>query len=74
MTDTERTQVFRSTTSAMRDTAEQLEEAEAKLHRSAEASPVAATRQRLHQLGDEVTAEAHGIEDRADDLGDRSTG
>ena len=50
----------------MHDTAEQLEVAEAILHRSAEESPNPATTTRLHALGDEVTAQAQGIDRRAD--------
>jgi hypothetical protein len=45
-----------------------LEDAEAVLHRSADASPRADTTRRLHQLGDAVTAEARTIQDRADRL------
>ena len=56
------------TAAAMHDTAEQLELAEAILHRSAEESPDPATAARLHTLGDEVTAQAHAIDRRADSL------
>lgn len=50
----------------MRGTAEQLEVAEAILHRSAEESPDPGTTTRLHALGDEVTAQARSIDRRAD--------
>jgi hypothetical protein len=56
------------TAAAMHDTAEQLEEAEATLHGSAEAARDQATTERLHQLGDEVTAQAKDIDRRADRL------
>jgi hypothetical protein len=52
----------------MRGTAEELEVAEAILHRSADDSPNAETAARLHALGDEVTARAQDIERRADRL------
>ena len=54
----------------MHSTAEQLEVAEAILHRSAEESPDPSTTTRLHALGDEVTAQAHSIDRRADLLTD----
>ena len=54
------------TAAAMHDTAEQLEVAEAILHRSAEQSPNPTTATRLHALGDEVTAQAQAIDRRAD--------
>jgi hypothetical protein len=54
------------TAAAMRDTAVQIEEAEAIPHRSADASPAATTRARLHRLGDQVTEAASGIASRAD--------
>ena len=53
------------TAAAMHDTAEQLEAAEAILHRSAEQSPNPTTATRLHALGDEVTAQAQAIDRRA---------
>ena len=53
------------TVDVMRETAASLEAAEAVLHHSAEASPNAATADRLHRLGDEVTAEAGDIAARA---------
>ena len=56
----------RRTAAAMHDTAEQLEVAEANLHRSAEESPNPTTTTRLHALGDEVTAQARAIDRRAD--------
>jgi hypothetical protein len=56
------------TAASMHSTAERLEVAEALLHRSAERSPDAATRGRLHRLGDAVTAEARDIDQRADRL------
>ena len=43
----------------------QLEVAEAILHCSAEESPDRSTTTRLHALGDEVTAQAHAIDRRA---------
>ncbi|HEX8343791.1 MAG TPA: hypothetical protein VF657_03455 [Actinoplanes sp.] len=52
----------------LRDNADTLEDAEAVLHRSADASPRDETTRRLHQLGDAVTAEAHTIQDRAERL------
>jgi hypothetical protein len=58
----------RRTAAAMHDTAEQLEVAEAILHRSAEESPNEAVTARLHALGDQVTAQAHDIDRRADRL------
>ncbi|GAA0716214.1 hypothetical protein Drose_36255 [Dactylosporangium roseum] len=54
------------TADTMRNTAQQLEEAEATLHRSARRSPDAATGQRLDRLGDAVTAEAQAIDEGAD--------
>ena len=56
------------TADLMRDNADELERAEAILHRSAEASPREQTTRRLHQLGDAVTAQAHAIVERADRL------
>ncbi|MDI6099354.1 hypothetical protein QLQ12_12200 [Actinoplanes sp. NEAU-A12] len=55
----------RRTASAMRDTADQLETVEARLHQSAEESPDPETGARLHELGDEVTAQAKDVERRA---------
>jgi hypothetical protein len=49
----------------MHDTAEALERSEAILHDSAEKSPNEQTKQRLHDLGDEVTDQAKNIEQRA---------
>jgi len=57
-----------STAAAMHSTAEQLEAAEGILHQSAEASPNDKTKARLHRLGDEVTAQAHDIDQRANRL------
>nr|WP_296067614.1 hypothetical protein [uncultured Actinoplanes sp.] len=56
------------TAAAMHGTAEQLERAEAILHRSAQESPDPSTTTRLHALGDEVTAQAQAIDARADRL------
>ena len=56
----------RSTTEAMHDTAAALERSEAILHASAERSPDAQTRRRLHSLGDQVTSQAEEIDRRAD--------
>jgi hypothetical protein len=56
------------TAAAMHDTAEQLEEAEAVLHCSADRSPNAETTGRLHGLGDDVTARTRDIDRRADGL------
>ncbi|MEV4281532.1 hypothetical protein [Actinoplanes xinjiangensis] len=56
----------RWTAQTMHDTAETLERAERTLHRSADASPDAATAGRLNRLGDAVTAEADNIDRRAD--------
>lgn len=56
----------RGTAAAMHETAEALERSEAILHESAEESPDAETRRRLHRLGDEVTRQAMDIERRAD--------
>jgi ElaB/YqjD/DUF883 family membrane-anchored ribosome-binding protein len=56
------------TREVMRETAASLEAAEAVLHHSAEQSPNPATRRRLHDLGDKVTAEADDIAARADRL------
>jgi hypothetical protein len=52
----------------MHRTAEQLEVAESILHHSAEQSPNTDTTARLHALGDQVTAQAHQIDRRADRL------
>jgi hypothetical protein len=59
-----------STAAAMHTTAEQLEATEDILHQSAEASPNDETKARLHRLGDEVTALADDIDQRADRLAD----
>jgi hypothetical protein len=56
----------RGTAAAMHETAEALERSEAILHESAEQSPDAETRRRLHRLGDEVTRQAMDIDRRAD--------
>jgi hypothetical protein len=56
------------TVQTMHETAEELEGAEAVLHRSAEASPNETTAERLHVLGDAVTAQAKAIDRRADQL------
>jgi hypothetical protein len=56
------------TAAAMHGTAAELEVAEAILHRSAERSPNTDTAARLHALGDQVTAQAHDIDRRADRL------
>ncbi len=56
------------TAAAMCATAEALEQAEAGLHRSARQSPDEEHAARLHQLGDEVTAQARDIARRADRL------
>jgi hypothetical protein len=53
------------TAAAMHSTAEQLEVAEAGLHRSADAAPDEETGRRLHALGDQVTGSARAIEERA---------
>lgn len=58
------------TAASMRRTAAALECTEAVLHRSAEASPDQPTTDRLHRLGDAVTAQAKDIERRADRLTD----
>jgi hypothetical protein len=58
----------------MRSAAEQLEVTEAALHQSAEASPEEETRLRLHALGDQVTAEAKAIDERASRLSTESAG
>jgi hypothetical protein len=58
------------TAAAMHQTAERLEVAEEILHRSAEESPNSATTARLHALGDQVTAQAHDIDRRADRVTD----
>jgi hypothetical protein len=55
----------------MQDAAEALERAEQTSHRSAHASPDAATAGRLDRLGDAVTAEATDIARRADKLAPR---
>ena len=52
----------------MHRTAEQLEVAESILHRNAEQSRNADTTARLHAVGDQVTAQAHEIQRRADRL------
>jgi hypothetical protein len=57
-----------STAATMHTTAEQLEAAEGILHHSAEASPNDKTKARLHRLGEDVTALAHDIDQRADRL------
>lgn len=56
------------TVKTMHDTAAALEEVEDTLHRSAEAHPNETTAERLHLLGDAVTAEAKKIDRRADRL------
>ncbi|MEV8510669.1 hypothetical protein AB0368_38380 [Actinoplanes sp. NPDC051475] len=68
MTSDEETSRAERTASAMHRTAEQLEVAEAILHRSAEDSPNTGTAARLHALGDQVTAQAHDIDRRANRL------
>ena len=70
VSDIDKGTTTRDTAAAMHATAEQLEEAEARLHRSAEASPVPQTRRRLHRLGDAVTAKAREIDRRADAIDD----
>jgi hypothetical protein len=62
------------TAAVMRDTADQLEKAESALHRNAEASPSAATKGRLHRLGDRVTEAAGDIARRAERVVDRRDG
>jgi hypothetical protein len=57
-----------STAARMQDTAADLEVTEAALHRSAEASPDQRTTDRLHRLGDQVTAESRAIAARAEEL------
>ena len=52
----------------MHDTAEALERSEAALHDTAEKSPDPATRERLHDLADEVTRQAKNIDRRADGI------
>jgi hypothetical protein len=59
------------TAAAMHSTAQQLEDAEATLHRSARRSPDTATGERLDELGDAVTAEARRIDHRADRIDHR---
>jgi hypothetical protein len=68
-TDEETTAAER-TTAAMHATADELEVAEAILHHSAERSPDVDTTIRLHTLGDQVTAQAHDIARRADQVTD----
>ncbi len=63
----------RDTARAMHDTAAQLEDSEAILRASAQRSPDAPTRRRLHRLGDAVTREAKSIDRRANDLGSLRT-
>ena len=66
---TDRTVQDRGTTAdRMRATADALEEVEATLHRSAEAAPDPVAGQRLHEVGDRVTEEAHKVQRRADRL------
>jgi hypothetical protein len=65
MTTNERSDSRVRTTAALESTSERLEDAEATLHRSAEASPDEASRRRLHALGDQVTSEAKAISKRA---------
>jgi hypothetical protein len=67
MTELEQTA---DTAASMRRTAAALECTEAALHRSADASPDRPTTDRLHRLGDDVTAQAKDIERRADRLRD----
>lgn len=63
----EREQGNRGRTAAtMRTTAAELEEAEATMHRSADAMPDRATKDRLHRLADETTRTATDIAGRAD--------
>jgi hypothetical protein len=64
----EQTTAGERTSAAMNDTADELEVAEAILHDSAERSPNTGTTARLHALGDQVTAQAHDIARRADQL------
>jgi hypothetical protein len=66
MTSQERVSSRERTAATMHSTAEELEVAEAILHRSAEESPDPSTTTRLHALGDQVTAQAHAIDRRAD--------
>ena len=58
----------RGTLATMLDTAVALEATEAVLHRTAEASPDPAAAERLHELGDRVTAKAKDIARRAGEL------
>ena len=62
----------RRTAMAMHDTADKLEEGEDRLHRSADRVPDDVLSQRLDNLGDEVSAQARGIAERADRLVDGS--
>jgi hypothetical protein len=68
MTTSEETNPAERTAAVMHDTAERLEVAEAILHRSAEQSPDTGTTDRLHALGDQVTAQARDVDRRADRL------
>lgn len=52
------------TTQVLRENADALHESGLVLHQSAEAAPEQEATQRLHDLGDAVTTEAHTIEDR----------
>lgn len=70
VTTTDDTEDRERTAAVLRSTAEQLEDAEATLHRSARRSPDAATGRRLDRLGDAVTAEARSIDERADRITD----
>ena len=74
MTTGEQADSRERTAAVMHSTAEQLEVTEAALHQSAEASPEEESRQRLHALGDQVTAEAKAIEERAARLTAESAG
>ncbi|MEU8660752.1 hypothetical protein [Actinoplanes philippinensis] len=58
----------RRTTAVMRDTVDQLKEAAAILRRSAEATPSADAKTRLHHLADQVIDTANDIAQRTDTL------
>jgi len=70
MTTGERAGSRERTAAVMHSTAEQLEEVEATLHRSAEAAPEETARQRLHSVADQVTTRAKAIEARSRRLSD----
>jgi hypothetical protein len=70
MTMRDKTSSHERTTAAMHATAQQLEQAESILHRSAQATPNRGSKARLHGLGDQVTALADDIAERADRLSD----